>query len=98
MEVRTAADVIAGCASALCVALSLATRPAHADEPAAAPILKPVAASCVSSPFGRRVLPGRPLAGTFHPGVDLPAPIGAAVTAVEAGTIVKLHRRGVGGL
>ncbi len=52
----------------------------------------------MSSPFGKRVLPGLPIAGSFHPGIDLPAPVGAAVFAVAAGTIVRIQRHGPGGL
>jgi murein DD-endopeptidase MepM/ murein hydrolase activator NlpD len=44
------------------------------------------------------MLPNRPLAGTFHNGVDLPAPVGAAVTAVAPGSIIRIQRHGVGGL
>lgn len=58
----------------------------------------PVSPACVSSPFGPRILPNRPLAGTFHPGVDLPAPLGAPVRAVAPGTLIRVQRRGVGGL
>ncbi|PPQ34480.1 M23 family metallopeptidase [Rhodopila globiformis] len=61
-------------------------------------MLLPVASACVSSPFGPRTLPNKPLAGTFHNGVDLPAPVGAAVTAVAPGTIIRIQRHGVGGL
>ncbi len=58
----------------------------------------PVASACVSSPFGPRVLPGRPLAGTYHYGIDLPAAAGAPVRAVAAGDVLSIHRRGAGGL
>jgi murein DD-endopeptidase MepM/ murein hydrolase activator NlpD len=58
----------------------------------------PVAPACVSSPFGPRVLPNRPIAGTFHDGIDLPAPLGTRVKAVAAGTLVRVQRHGVGGL
>ena len=61
-------------------------------------LLPPVTPACVSSPFGPRIMPGRPLAGTFHSGIDLPAPVGSAVRAVAPGTIIRVHRRGVGGL
>ena len=60
--------------------------------------LPPVTPACVSSPFGPRILPNRPLAGTFHTGIDLPAPLGAPVNAVAPGTIIRIQRRGVGGL
>lgn len=61
-------------------------------------ILPPVRAACVSSPFGPRLLPGKPLAGTYHYGIDLPEPIGAAVMAVAPGEVIRIQRRGVGGL
>jgi murein DD-endopeptidase MepM/ murein hydrolase activator NlpD len=62
------------------------------------PILPPVQPACVSSPFGPRILPNRPLAGTFHNGIDLPAPIGQPVVAVAPGTVIRIQRHGVGGL
>jgi murein DD-endopeptidase MepM/ murein hydrolase activator NlpD len=62
------------------------------------PLLPPVAAACVSSPFGPRILPNKRLAGTFHNGIDLPAAIGTPVVAVAPGIVVRIHRRGVGGL
>jgi murein DD-endopeptidase MepM/ murein hydrolase activator NlpD len=61
-------------------------------------LVPPVSPACVSSPFGPRVLPGKPLAGTYHYGIDLPAPAGGAVRAVAAGQVITLHRRGAGGL
>lgn len=61
-------------------------------------LLPPVTAACVSSPFGPRTLPGKPLAGTFHDGIDLPAPLGSPVVAVAPGTIVRIQRHGIGGL
>jgi murein DD-endopeptidase MepM/ murein hydrolase activator NlpD len=62
------------------------------------PLVMPVSPACVSSPFGPRVLPGKPLAGTYHYGIDLPAPAGGAVRAVAAGQVLMLRRRGAGGL
>jgi murein DD-endopeptidase MepM/ murein hydrolase activator NlpD len=58
----------------------------------------PVVPACVSSPFGPRVLANKPLAGTFHNGIDLPAPVGSPVSAVAPGKIIRVQRRGVGGL
>jgi murein DD-endopeptidase MepM/ murein hydrolase activator NlpD len=52
----------------------------------------------VSSPFGPRVLANKPLAGTFHDGIDLPAPVGSPVSAVAPGKIIRVQRHGVGGL
>jgi murein DD-endopeptidase MepM/ murein hydrolase activator NlpD len=62
------------------------------------PLLSPVATACVSSPFGPRILPNKPLAGTFHNGIDLPAQIGSPVIAVAPGTIIRVQRHGIGGL
>ena len=61
-------------------------------------LLPPVTPACISSPFGARVLPNRPLAGRFHNGIDLPAPAGAPVRAVAPGTVIRAVRRGPGGL
>lgn len=58
----------------------------------------PVTPACISSPFGPRILPNHPLAGTFHNGIDLPAPAGAPVRAVAAGRVIRAERRGPGGL
>jgi len=61
-------------------------------------LLPPVRSACISSPFGPRILPNRPLAGTYHYGVDLAAPAGAAVFATAPGKVVRIHRMGPGGL
>ncbi|MFL5289840.1 MAG: M23 family metallopeptidase [Rhodopila sp.] len=58
----------------------------------------PVTPACIASPFGPRNLPGRPIANGFHQGVDLPAALGAPVRAVASGTILRVQRRGAGGL
>ncbi|MDR3532841.1 MAG: M23 family metallopeptidase [Rhodopila sp.] len=61
-------------------------------------MLVPVTPACVSSPFGPRALPGKPLAGSFHNGIDIPAPIGTPVAAVAPGLVIRIQRHGVGGL
>jgi murein DD-endopeptidase MepM/ murein hydrolase activator NlpD len=61
-------------------------------------LLSPVSSSCISSPFGPRVLPNHPLAGTYHYGVDMPAPEGAPIRATSAGTVIRVQRKGPGGL
>jgi murein DD-endopeptidase MepM/ murein hydrolase activator NlpD len=85
--------------ASVCVAFSApSVSYAAAQPPAQTVILPPVTPACVSSPFGPRVLPNRPLAGTFHNGIDLPAPIGSAVAAVAPGVVIRVQRRGIGGL
>lgn len=79
------------------LALMAAIPPAGA-QPAPGSLLPPVSPACVSSPFGPRILPGKPKAGTYHWGIDLPAPVGAPVRAVAAGQVVSIHKRGPGGL
>jgi murein DD-endopeptidase MepM/ murein hydrolase activator NlpD len=59
---------------------------------------KPVEASCISSPFGPRLIPNHPQAGTYHNGIDLPVPEGTPVHAVAPGTVLRIQRRGPGGL
>jgi murein DD-endopeptidase MepM/ murein hydrolase activator NlpD len=71
---------------------------AAATEAATPGLLPPVSPACISSPFGPRVLANRPLAGTYHNGIDLPAPEGAPVRAVAPGMVVRVQRHGVGGL
>ena len=61
-------------------------------------LLSPVGSACISSPFGPRVLPNHPLAGTFHYGVDMPAPEGAPIRATAAGTVIRVQHNGPGGL
>jgi len=61
-------------------------------------LLAPVTAACISSPFGPRVLRNYPQAGTFHYGIDLPAPEGAPVRAAAAGVLLRVRRNGPGGL
>jgi murein DD-endopeptidase MepM/ murein hydrolase activator NlpD len=61
-------------------------------------LLPPVVPACVSSAFGPRVLPHQPEAGTYHYGIDLPAPAGAAVVAAAPGSVIRIQRKGPGGL
>nr|WP_294511766.1 M23 family metallopeptidase [uncultured Rhodopila sp.] len=83
-----------GCLLILASSLSAAAPP----EAAESTILPPINPACVSSPFGPRSLPGRPLAGKFHNGIDIPAPVGAPVKAVAPGSVIRVQRHGVGGL
>jgi hypothetical protein len=77
------------------LAFLLCTLPALAQ---AETLLPPVASACISSPFGPRKLPNRPWAGTYHYGIDMPAPAGAAIRAVAPGRVIRAQRKGVGGL
>jgi murein DD-endopeptidase MepM/ murein hydrolase activator NlpD len=79
-------------------AAALALTGNAAAQPAPNALLSPVASACISSPFGPRILPGRPKAGTYHYGIDMPAPAGGAVRAAAAGRVVTLRRRGAAGL
>jgi murein DD-endopeptidase MepM/ murein hydrolase activator NlpD len=84
---------IAGIAFLLpCTVYAMNLRPHHAV------LLSPVSSPCISSPFGPRVLPNRPMAGTYHYGVDLPAPAGAPVRAAAPGQVIRIQHKGPGGL
>ncbi len=74
--------------------VSHATRLAQRE----AMILAPVNSACISSPFGPRILPNHPEAGTYHYGVDLPAPEGAPVLAAGTGRVIRIQHHGLGGL
>lgn len=56
------------------------------------------AGSCISSAFGPRILADHPQAGSYHNGVDLPAPEGTPVRAVASGKLLRIQRGGPGGL
>ena len=66
-------------------------------QPPPASLPPPVIPTCITSPFGPRVLTGRQVAGTFHHGIDLRAPLGGVVRAVAAGQVIAIDRRGAGG-
>src|SRR5690348_18087992 len=87
-------------ACCLIVALSLAPVIASATQQPREDhtLLRPVGATCISSPFGPRVLPNHPLAGTYHYGVDMPAPAGAPIRTVAPGTVIRVQHKGPGGL
>jgi murein DD-endopeptidase MepM/ murein hydrolase activator NlpD len=61
-------------------------------------LVPPVNPACISSPFGPRVLHDHPQAGTYHYGIDLPAPAGAPVLATAPGKVIRVQRKGPGGL
>jgi murein DD-endopeptidase MepM/ murein hydrolase activator NlpD len=80
------------------VALSLVTTGASSQPRLRTVLSPPVSPACVSSAFGPRVLPKEPQAGSYHNGVDLPAPEGAAVFAIAPGTVIRIQHNGPGGL
>lgn len=95
---RLSNGIIRGLACSLVIALGALPGAAGARPPVPSTLLTPVTPACVSSPYGPRVLANRPLAGRFHPGIDLPAAAGASVRAVAPGRIIRAQRKGVGGL
>ena len=88
---------------AMVLGATLFSMPASAQPRSATPVITAhavvlPAGSCISSGFGQRVLPDHPQAGTFHNGVDLPAPEGTPVRAVAAGKLLRIEHGGPGGL
>jgi len=88
---------------AITLAVTLTSAPASAQlrsKPATTTTHAVVlpAGSCISSPFGPRMLPNHPQAGTYHNGVDLPAPEGTPVRAVASGKLRRIENGGPGGL
>lgn len=65
--------------------------------PGPAGLSLPVSPTCITSPFGPRRRIG-PNASGFHKGVDLAAPAGGAIRAAADGQVIRVHRRGPGGL
>jgi murein DD-endopeptidase MepM/ murein hydrolase activator NlpD len=71
---------------------------ASADPQPEPTLLPPVSPACISSPFGPRVLSNHPQAGIYHHGVDLPAPPGAPIVATAPGKVIRIQKKGPGGL
>jgi murein DD-endopeptidase MepM/ murein hydrolase activator NlpD len=73
---------------------------AHADASVrrSVGLIMPVKSACISSPFGPRILPNRTLAGTYHYGIDMPAPLGEPVRAAASGKVLRIQHKGPGGL
>ena len=84
--------------AAACLGVLLTLNAANADPQSEPMLVPPVTPACISSPFGPRVLADHPQAGTFHPGVDLPAPAGASIVATAPGKIIRIQKKGPGGL
>jgi murein DD-endopeptidase MepM/ murein hydrolase activator NlpD len=80
-----------------CLALLMMGGAASAQSRHAIFVL-PVATTCISSSFGQRIIPDHPQAGTFHSGVDLPAPEGTEVRAVAFGKVLWVQHNDIGGL
>jgi murein DD-endopeptidase MepM/ murein hydrolase activator NlpD len=80
------------------VAVLIWTGNATAESRHGPVLLPPVSPACISSPFGPRVLPNLPEAGSYHYGIDLPAPEGAPVLATAPGTVIRVQNKGPGGL
>ncbi len=99
-KVQTPASRSRSLRAALVCALTLAPSPSPGAPPQFADIaiVPPIAPACISSPFGPRSLPGKPLAGKFHNGIDIPAPVGAPVRSVASGSVIRVQRHGVGGM
>ena len=67
-------------------------------QPAPRTLRAPVSPTCITSPYGPRVLANDPLADKFHYGLDLRAAVGTTVHAVAPGQVISVDRRGAGGL
>jgi hypothetical protein len=80
------------------LALILRVGGANADPQPEPMLVPPVSPACISSPFGPRVLANHPHAGTYHHGVDLPAPPGASIVATAPGKVIRIQKKGPGGL
>lgn len=80
------------------LALMLGAGDANADPHPETVLVPPVSPACISSPFGPRVLADHPQAGRSHYGVDLPAPSGASIVATAPGRVIRIQKKGPGGL
>ena len=78
--------------------LGLGLEDANADPQPEPTLIPPVNPACISSPFGPRVLANHPQAGSYHYGVDLPAPPGASIVATAPGKVIRMQKKGPGGL
>ena len=88
-EGSTRRGFIGGC---LCAVVCAGARPAAAAwRPYIGALAPPVKPACISSPFGRRALPG-PNSAAFHNGIDFPAPEGTPVHAAGAGKVLRVGR------
>jgi murein DD-endopeptidase MepM/ murein hydrolase activator NlpD len=70
----------------------------NADPQPEPMLVPPVSPACISSPFGPRVLANHPQAGTYHHGVDLPEPPDASIVATAPGRVIRIQKKGPGGL
>lgn len=77
---------------------ALCSTPAAAQPSPLTRLQPPIASACISSPFGPRVLANLPEAGTYHYGIDLPAPNGTPILSAAAGTVIGIQNKGPGGL
>jgi murein DD-endopeptidase MepM/ murein hydrolase activator NlpD len=66
---------------------------ANADPQPEPMLVPPVSPACISSPFGPRVLANHPQAGTYHHGVDLPAPPGIDC-GDGARQVIRIQKKG----
>ena len=85
-------------AAAAAILVAAAAEAATAQPSPLTRLQPPIASACISSPFGPRVLANRPKVGTYHYGIDMPAPAGEAVRAAAPGRVMRIQRKGPGGL
>jgi murein DD-endopeptidase MepM/ murein hydrolase activator NlpD len=84
--------------AAAAIAIPMCAGNVSAEPRRGGKLLPPVSPACISSPFGPRVLPNQPEAGSYHYGIDLPAPVGTPVIASAPGTVTRLQNKGPRGL